>query len=414
MNVRLTMRDKLLRYLSSSSFLTALSIMALTPLDVAQGAGEAARNVLGALPGLAADGAALYVKEGTPPSLIPNVGVALARQACRRYADNPGGVPGAVAAGFERVCRPYLDDIGYGVAPEIGKPLEGGQCSAKYIVSYTLDDANPESSTGSILAFGPIRGLREEPQGNGSVRTFLQANSQGVFGGQCFNIVNNTGPQDTLLGSFTPTNGSGSRINSVAPCGADNCGNPPPVIVQPKPPPAPGPRVEPYNPSPDINIDIDLEIGPQGDITFDIGVGPITISPFGGGGGGGGDDGGGAPISGLPPGDIGSPGAPEDTGEDGVAAGCAPSNSVLVGIKIAILDPLPEVSEYDPLVRRGVCYAYMGTPGNLALNPEGVALRSGQVLFAPLDNLTCYEVRANVGYQLRVTPYYRALEPDEV
>jgi hypothetical protein len=41
-------------------------------------------------------------------------------------------------------------------------------------------------------------------------------------------------------------------------------------------------------------------------------------------------------------------------------------------------------------------------------------LRNGQMLFAPLDNLTCWEVRANVNFLLRVTPYYRALESQEV
>lgn len=412
MNVRLTGRAKLLRYLSSSLSIIAVSFMALTPQDIANAAGQTARNILAAAPGLAADAAALYVKEGTPPSIIPNVGVALARQACRRYADNPGGVPGSVAAGFERVCRPYLDDIGYGEGPALTKPFEGGQCDAVYSINYTLDSNNAGATTGWLQARGPIGGIRERPSGTGTFVVELFARGVNISGSPNCRAVANTGAGWYSLGGTGSTGGGGPSINSVVACGLDNCGNPTPVIVVPVPPPTPGPRTEPYNPSPDIDIDIDVEIGPQGDITFDIGVGPIVIDPFGGG-----DDGGGGPDqpgSGYPPGDVGSPSAPADTGEDGVAAGCAPPNSVLVGVKVNILEPLPDVSVYDPLVRRGVCYVYMGVPGNLALDPSGVALRDGQFCLAPVDYLTCWEVRANVGYQLRVTPYYRALEPEEV
>lgn len=390
----------------------ALSIMALTPQDIAQGAGEAARNVLGAVPGIAADGAAMYVKEGTPPSLIPNVGVGLARQACRRYADNPGGVPGRVAAGFERVCRPYLDDIGYGVGPSIAKPFEGGQCDAPYIVTVQRfnDDGTPGGSPTPRRTRGPIVGVRRVALDNGNPPNYsLQIGSSGPLEptGNCGSVAN----QGFAWRTFGSGVGQSLRIISVTPCGDNSCGSPPPVVVGPVPPAVPGPRVEPYNPSPDIDIDIDLEIGPQGDITFDIGVGPITIDPFGGGGGDGGPD---QPGSGYPPGDVGSPSAPSETGEDGTASGCAPPNSVLVGLKVNILEPVPDVSLYDPLVRRGVCYVYMGVPGNLALEPSGVALRDGQFCLAPVDYLTCWEVRANTGYLLRVIPYYRALEPEEV
>lgn len=410
----LTGRAKLLRYLSSSIRLAAVGGMALTPVDIAQRVGETAGNLLRAAPGVAANAAALYIKEGTPPSLIPNVGVAVARQACRRYADNPDGVPGPVGAALEEVCRPYLDDIGYGAPPALEKPFEGGQCQgALYRVDYEFNDGSGNFTPAVFFLRGPLSLSRSLEPGDSSVScppgtSFTRATMIGF-----------QGERRTLHSGC----GTGSRNISVSPFegAANNCGNPAPIFGPPLPPPAPGPVREPYNPGPGIDIDIDVTIGPTGGITFNIGTGPIVIDPFGDGGdggGGGGDPGidqpGTAPSSGLPPGDIGSPAPPADTGPSGVAAGCAPPNSVLVGIKIAILEPLPEVSEYDPLVRRGVCYAYMGTPGNLALNPEGVALRSGQMLFAPLDNLTCYEVRANVGYQLRVTPYYRALEPQEV
>jgi len=112
-------------------------------------------------------------------------------------------------------------------------PFTGGQCVAKYIVEYTLGADGPTPSTGTLLAIGPIRGLREEDGAGGSKRVFLQANSGVVFGGQCFNVLNPSGPQDTLLGTYTPVDGSTSRIEGVTPCGADDCGDPPIVLPPP-------------------------------------------------------------------------------------------------------------------------------------------------------------------------------------
>lgn len=405
---------KLLRYLSSYSSVLALSLMALTPQDIAQRAGEEAKNILGAVPGLAREGAALYVKEGTPSGPIPNIGVALARQACRRYADNPGGVPGGVAAAFEGVCRPYLDDIGYGQGPAIALPFRDGQCyGVNYGFDFTFTNNQGARQTLAQQTTGRLIGAYAvDIDGQDSWQFGFER--QAVEGGPVVRVV-----QGTTFGRGNP-NPVITGVTALD-AGAGSCGNPSPVVRPPVPPPTPGPTREPFSPSPGTDIDIDVTIGPTGGITFNIGGPSITIDPFGGGGGDGGgsdnpgiDQPGTAPSSGLPPGDIGQPAAPVVTGPSGVASGCAPPNSVLVGIKVNILEPLPPVNQYDPAVYRGVCYAYMGTLGNLALNPEGVALRNGQMLFAPLDNLTCWEVRANVSFLLRVTPYYRALEAQEV
>lgn len=409
---RLTNHAKLLRYLSSSGLLTVLSIMAITPQDIANEAGKTARNILAIPAGVIGDAYAGYIKDPPLEGLIPNVGVGVARQACRRYADNPDGLPGAVAAGFERVCRPYLDDIGYGAAPTIEKPFEGGQCQAVYLVTYTARQGGEIGAQATIAALGPVQGIRGRISETGA--RLVELNCKGVNLGSdtCIGVGNSGQGWYLLAGLGSSGPEPVAVIDSLSPCGADNCGNPPPVFTKPKPPEAPGPVREPYSPGPGVNIDIDLEIGPQGNITFNIGTGPVVIDPFGGGGGG--DDGGGSPVSGLPPGDIGSPDAPVPTDPTGKASGCAPANSVLVGVKVNIVASPPYGSQYDPLVRRGVCYVYMGTSTNLGLIPEGVAMRSGQMFFAPLDNLTCWEVNANTGYVLQVIPYYRALEPEEV
>lgn len=405
---------KLLKYFSSSE-------MPLTPSDVAQQAGEVAKNILSVPAGLLGDQYANYIKSPPPTPLVPNIGVGIARQACRRYADSPDGLPSSVAGAFERVCRPYLDDIGYGQGPKLGKPFNGGQCEGSYLVTATRTTDLSGTSASTFRARGPIGGvrIRQVSGTNYDWEVFAKNIVQGFS--TCGTVPDGVA-RWIRLGGVNSSNGQTSTsITSINPCSNPDCGNPPPVITAPVAPTGPRPTREPYSPAPGTEIDIDVTIGPTGPITFNIGTGPITIDPFGGDGGDG-DDGdnpgidqpGTAPSSGLPPGDIGQPAAPADTTPGGIASGCAPPNSVLVGIKINIMEPVPDVSQYDPLVFRGACYAYMGTVGNLALNPEGVALRNGQMLFAPLDNLTCWEVRANLGFILRVTPYYRALEPLEV
>jgi len=145
----------------------------------------------------------------------------------------------------------------------------------------------------------------------------------------------------------------------------DECGDPPPEITIPDPPAAPGPPREPFNPGPGINIDIGVEINIDGSINVDFGTGPITIDPFGDGrrepdpnppappG-----DGGNPPPA--PPGDVGDPGEPDDADDDKPASGCAPSGSVLTGIKLNLTEIPPNAKQYADGVYRGVCYIYMG------------------------------------------------------
>lgn len=388
--------------------------MALTPQDVAAQVGETAKGILGAAPGVAQAAAAAYIKDFDPPGPIPVVGVEIARAACRRYADNPDAPPGRVAAALESVCRPYLDDIGYGTPPTIKLPFRDGQCAGVlYNLTWTgkqyFSDCSSIDTGGTIGVIGPVTGTFYDNTGSSGGGPPGCPTAPGTAW-----RVNTGGGVVTILGA-----GGGVQGSVVSVVRADavptNCGNPVPIVTPPGTPAVPDPPgPQPFNPGPGIDIDVDVEIGPTGDITFNIGTGPITIDPFGGGEDGGGEDGGGAPGSGLPPGDIGTAADPVPTDPEGKASGCAPPNSVLVGVKVNIVATPEFGSEYDPLVRRGACYVYMGTEGNLALEPAGVALRSGQMFYAYPDNLTCWEVNANTGYVLQVIPYYRALEPEEV
>lgn len=410
----LTARAKLLRYLSSSTLFPLLALMALTPQDIAAQAGQTAKAILGIPAGVIGNAYADYIKSPPAEGLIPNLGVGIARQACRRYADSGSGLPGSVAAGFERVCRPYLDSIGYGAGPKLKPPFKGGQCAGTYLAEVYVGNTlisqgglSPRNVTGPLGGVSKTFTLTNQPvAGCGRVVWSFSNNPAANFVGAnlCGSDIQNATFKLTRVGG-----------------GADNCGDPPPLVTSPTAPAPPTGPTEPYAPNPDLDVNIDVDIGPQGDITFNIGTGPITIDPFGGGGGDGGDGDnpgidqpGTAPSSGLPPGDIGQPGTPSGTAAGGDASGEAPPNSVLVGLKVNIVSTPQYGSEYDPNVRRGVCYVYMGTPGNLALDVGGVAMRSGQFFFAPIDNLTAWRVDANSGYVLQVIPYYRALELTEV
>lgn len=413
----------------NSSDIRGVQNMALPAIAIGTAAALEAQGLLKAGSDIALGGGAQYIRDGQPIGIIPLIGQAVARQACRRYADNPDALPGDTAANYEKACRPYLEDIGYGAGPQIDKPFDGGQCATNYTVEVRGNVNVIDCNTGNVFnagpAFnaragirGPISGLTLALTGGGACGP-TSSEVRGVDGnGLPFSFPGLNGVNQSSRVSYTGVTFTLLREDGQP----DNCGNPAPIVTGPVPPSAPGPVREPFAPSPGTDIDIDLTIGPTGDITFNIGVGPVTIDPFGDGGDGGDGDGdnpgidqpGTAPSSGLPPGDIGQPGEPSETPPGGSAAGCAPANSVLVGIKIFIVAAPEFGSEYDPQVRRGVCYAYMGVPGNLALEPSGVALRSGQMLFAPLDNLTCWQVVANTGYVLQVVPYYRALELDEV
>jgi hypothetical protein len=107
------------------------------------------------------------------------------------------------------------------------------------------------------------------------------------------------------------------------------------------------------------------------------------------------------------PGDIGDPGATEDTGLGDEAEGEAPAGQVLVGLQITVLAQPPTAKIFEGEVFRGLGWIYMGVPGNLALHPSGSTHRDTQFTFADRDNLTAWKVIAKSGYNLRVKPYYK-------
>lgn len=231
-----------------------------------------------------------YIRDGGPASPIDAVGLFAARQACKAYANNPGAVADRPAASYERVCRPFLDNIGYGDGPKLLKPFGGGQCPTRYLIKW-------EQNSGSGGAYVNNQTDLEGPL---SLATALQpGDGEGCLPDAPFK-------RWVMLGA----NGSGQNLWSG--CGADvrniqvsrldgqldTCGDPEPDYDEPVPPDEPETGPRPFIFAPDFNFDVDVNLDVDGRISIDIGTGPIVIDPFGDGGDGG--DGGGG-YDGPPP-----------------------------------------------------------------------------------------------------------------
>jgi len=350
------------------------------------------------------EGEAQYLKDGQPTSLTGRISQAAGRSACRIYSTGDVDLSPAAAEKYERACRPYLDDIYPPSRPTIEQPFRGGQCEAVYSVNMTMTqkDGLPSITLNNRVR-GPIGGFR--------------ITSTSPFQGQVFarnNITNNANCgnlpaqapawRNVGLGG-TNFEGQSIKVNSITPCGLDNCGSVPPEVIQPDPNPDPTPPPFRFNPGPDIDVDIDVDVDVDGSITINVGTGPITVNPFGGGGGG---------ASGNDPvGGPGTPGAGGDTSAGGQQGGEADSGEELVGVLVQILSAPLDANRFfnnSELVYRGAYYVAMGYSGRLGLDMSGGTAETLQFFHAQQRGLTHYRVRANVGFNLRVTPYYRELE----
>ncbi len=383
--------------------------MAITAASIGAAAAVEAGRVLGDTFDAVRAGEASYIKDGSPESITGQIGQAMARATCRRYGGGIDGLSAKQSTQLERQCRPYLDEIGQGSGPSIGKPFEGGQCEDVYeFVIKSEGNTSPFSNVfGNRFTRGPITGWRTAEEGS---RTIGYVTSRSAPGNSC-NSTPALGPlQERVwfnVAAAANRNPFSAEVLGKCSPGSDNCGNPPPVVRPPTFAPDPFPRPEPFNPGPDIDIDIDVEINPDGSIDIDIGTGPITIEPFPEGGD---DDGGGGGGDTDPP-DPGSPGDGGDTGGGGDVAGEAGEGEELVGVLVEVLSAPPKAGKLQRNVAepfRGVGYVRMGYPGRLGNDVSGSAVISPQFFHAQQRGLTSWEVRANLGFDLRATPYYRA------
>lgn len=260
--------------------------MVIQAVGIAAIAAVEAAEVLRAGGQAALGGGAQYIRDGAPIGATAQLGLALARVACRRYGSDPTAYPSDTALNYEKACRPYLEDIGEGSGPGLALPFRGGQC---YGVSYRVTFAftspplgaqtNEQITQGKII--GTYRGVRQAntltPVG------FERQSSPGAD----IERINITSLSDENLSTF--------RIQSVVRegGGSDDCGNTEPEVRQPTGPTIVLPPIVPIIIAPDIDVDARVEVNIDGTIEIDIGTGDITIDPFGDNddGGSGGDSG---------------------------------------------------------------------------------------------------------------------------
>jgi hypothetical protein len=276
-----------------------------------------------------------------------------------------------------------------------------GVVQYEVFIGNTGGTSNPEEVvvTEFILS-GPIGGISfayDSPGPFGPRRWIMTVGTSTgpVIVRSVLNPINtNTVRKAKFVGSFQLQGGA-----------LDNCGDPPPVIRQPNPRPDGNPPPFRYNPDGDININVGVDVLPNGTINVNVGGPTFNVDPFGGGGGGGGGN--------DPVGGPGSSGGSGDTGAGGAEEGTAAAGEELVGVLVQVLAAPQDANRFfnnSELVYRGAYYVSMGYPGRLGLDMSGGTAETLQFFHAQQRGLTDYRVRANVGFNLRVTPYYREIE----
>jgi len=359
-----------------------------------------------------ATGEGEYIRSGEPQGIVGQIGQAVARSYCRQYGADPGAAKFGNAARIENACRPYLDDIDPGNGAGIAIPFEGGQCPGAILIGEIqgINSVTQAPFSQKFKTRGPLVSAQTAMAGNFPI---FQVTSGGTVipTALCSGTAPVIGPVQAR--QFGGTRDPNLTIQSVTvieicPGSLDNCGNPPPVVTQPRPIGDPTPPPFRFNPDPLVDIDVNVDILPDGTIDIDIGGPIINVDPFPDSGGGDGD-GGNDPVGGP-----GSPGGGGDTGEGGDESGGAEDGDELVGVLVQILSAPEGANRFfnnAELVYKGAYYVSMGYPGRLGLDMSGGTAETIQFFHAQQRGLTDYRVRANVGFNLRVTPYYRILEP---
>lgn len=336
---------------------------------------------------------------------------------CRRWAraDKSNFSTSANLANAN-ICGLYLDGLGENPSEgEIAPPFTGGQCAgipygARYswrsspggsAINYT--PAFGQFFLGNKTLYGPISVIGIVPVGDG---LFCGIPGQGSYRANGFDIDGNPivvalnlgGSPCRPLAAIIVEGLGFERLTAGSECGnpESDITTPPAITGAPALPPGIEINLPGFGP-----VDVSVTLNPDGTFKvcveqlqtcFDIDLGAGTDAPTGG--------------ADREPGDIGEPGESEDTGAGGEDEGEAGEGEVLTGLRLQIIDSPPTAKLFTGDVFRGVGYAYMGVPGNLALHFGAATMTNDQFIFAEKDNLTAWLFRANPGYNIRVTPYY--------
>jgi len=340
-------------------------------------------------------------------------------QAGRRYCDFVGarpkeafGVSAPISATIALLCKVYWDSQGYD-APVSAPPFEGGQCDGQlYIGRYEYGSVSePNSVAGEVIfrARGPLS-LGLQDAGSGAGVALYHRGAFPVNPGTGLYDCNQPFIPDLVAPTFTLTvnNSRNGRMVALQPCGfVDNCGdpdsefepgeNPPPTPTFP-PGQEPGfdPDGQPFFFVPPIDNPIGgdpIDVPPQPD--------PDPTDP-----GPPGDD---------TPTDPGDAGDPEETGPGGESSGEAPDGSELTGVFVEIIDFPQNAARFQNNFRqpfRGAGYIAMGWPNLLGVDMSGGVINLQQFFHAQQRGITAWRVTANIGFELRCTPYYREVNPE--
>ena len=335
------------------------------------------------------------------------------RRACRRHARNEAAGLysnlGALRRPRYAHCGPYLDSINEGPSGSgsYGPPFTGGQCSGtiyEVIATFNLGTDVPggcsapfdQAINGAMGVVGPIEGL-----------TLGSAPADGAqFPRKTAKLNHGNNQQIDLGQTFGGCNLPFVVIKSVTPMheGPNNCGNPPneynPPSWPPNLPSLPPPEIAP----PGGDGDDDIEVDPDGNWRI-CENGDCTPSFTPGGGGAPGDPGGE---------EDGDPQEtnPNDPNNPNEVSGCVEDGNVLVGLKIEFIQIDPNSSGSNGIHYR-VGWIFMG-PGEdkLDLVHDGKTMEDGQFIIPDSSDCTCYKVRANMGWRLRVQAYSKPI-PEE-
>lgn len=340
-----------------------------------------------------------------PANLFSRVQWDIGRESCRRWASGkPVSILPQRESFLRDTCTPYITSTFGPLGPgQVTDGFTGGQCPGViYAVSgRRINEDGTVNSTWSngcgSFRYGPI-GLYRQVSGSTLSMGFTYRNSSGVT-------------QQAEQWAAVPTSSAKIIIDTVTRCDGlpDSCGNAPPTY-DPGPPrtgipgPAPIPN-PPGNPWPFGPVNI--TVNPDGTITVDFGddTPSVTIDP-------------GAPPD--SPGDVapttpGDPGTPATTGSGGESSGTAPAGSELSGVGVEILSFPPNAARFQNNSHqpfRGAGYIAMGYPGLLGVDMSGGVINLAQFFHAQQRGCTAWRVSANIGFNLRCTPYYREVNPE--
>jgi len=355
-----------------------------------------------------------FISGPAPASPLRRIGWDASRRACRRWAAGRGPSIAPWRDLFTRdICGDYIEDTFGPLGPATSAPpFPGGQCPKLYRVNGEWRTTSflvcATGTTGGVGAWQPFS---TEFNVLGPISGFSLSRitpACGGFDGHVITAAAADGPRIVFqrMGTGGVRREVEFRITSLEPAsGADDCGSLPDDFdpgTGPTIPPETGPIPSP--PGWEIpDFDIDITFNPDGTIGIDFGDGEpdITIDPGAPGGDGGGQ---------LPPGDQGSAGSGGEAGLGEPAEGEAPPGSVLVGVRLQLIEAPPNAKKFAPTVWRGAAYVYMG--GDVALDQDfaGSMLIDDQFIYAEKDNFTRWRVVANQGFRWQITPYYREVE----